>query len=211
MARKNSSENNTTVNNPMISIVAQFYLGEQLTFSAYKEDENVGTLMIKDGFVSYYDFATGKVTDYKDDVVAFNEFAKQFIFRKSTDNKWVEYNPNPQGKNTGDCSIRAYCKAENLTWNKAYDIAIEWGRKLAAIPDDHVVCHKILTKHFGYEFKRPEKGKRITVNQFAIDNPIGTYVLHVRAHLVTVVNGQFYDTWDSGSRKVSGIYIKKTV
>ena len=30
------------------------------------------------------------------------------------------YNPNPRGINTGDCVIRAICKAMDKTWEKVY-------------------------------------------------------------------------------------------
>lgn len=33
---------------------------------------------------------------------------------------FVPYNPNPRGINTGDCVIRAICKAMDKTWEKVY-------------------------------------------------------------------------------------------
>ena len=36
------------------------------------------------------------------------------------------------------------------------------------------------------------------VKDFARNNPIGTYVLGTGSHVVTVINGDWYDAWDSG-------------
>lgn len=40
------------------------------------------------------------------------------------------------------------------------------------------------------------------VYKFCCNFPRGTYVLGVNDHVVTVVDGMFYDTWDSSDRKV---------
>ena len=33
---------------------------------------------------------------------------------------FIEYNPNPRGIHTGDCVIRAICKALDVDWEKVY-------------------------------------------------------------------------------------------
>lgn len=33
---------------------------------------------------------------------------------------WVKYNPNPVGRQVGDCSIRAVAKALDIDWETAY-------------------------------------------------------------------------------------------
>lgn len=38
-----------------------------------------------------------------------------------------------------------------------------------------------------------------TVRDFCIDNPRGTYILATDGHVVTVRNGRYYDSWDSGN------------
>lgn len=50
---------------------------------------------------------------------------------------WVEYNPNPAGKRTGDCTVRAFAKAMDLDWDTAYLwIALE-GYLQKAIPSEN--------------------------------------------------------------------------
>jgi len=37
-----------------------------------------------------------------------------------------------------------------------------------------------------------------TVRQFCQDYPIGKYMLATGTHVVAVIDGNYYDTWDSG-------------
>ena len=37
-----------------------------------------------------------------------------------------------------------------------------------------------------------------TVSDFAYDHPLGDYILGPKEHAVAVINGNWYDTWDSG-------------
>ena len=49
---------------------------------------------------------------------------------------------------------------------------------------------------------------RPTVDEFAKDHPNGTYICKVAHHVVAVVDGEYYDTWDSGWRSMYGYYEK---
>lgn len=133
----------------------------------------------------------------------------KFILTK-TSPRWVEFNPNP-GKNTkaNDCTIRAYCAAEGLSWDEAYDIASQAGKDNAYMPNDKSTVEKIITEKFGYEVCKLEKGeKKLTVSEFAIKYNVGTYLVMVARHLVAVVDGQYYDSWDCGDKKVSKYFEK---
>ena len=37
-----------------------------------------------------------------------------------------------------------------------------------------------------------------TVIQFCIDNPHGKFLLATGTHVIAVIDGNYYDTWDSG-------------
>ena len=57
--------------------------------------------------------------------------------------------------------------------------------------------------------KANKKGsKRPTVDSFAKDHPNGSYILSVANHVVAVVDGKYYDTWDSGYKSLYGYYEK---
>ena len=38
-----------------------------------------------------------------------------------------------------------------------------------------------------------------TIRDFCFDHPQGTYVVGTGEHVVAVVNGNYYDSWDSGN------------
>ena len=47
-----------------------------------------------------------------------------------------------------------------------------------------------------------------TVDSFAKDHPEGTYIVSVAHHVVAVVDGCYWDTWDSGYKSLYGYYEK---
>lgn len=38
-----------------------------------------------------------------------------------------------------------------------------------------------------------------TIKQFTFDHPYGRYLLATGSHVVTAINGNYYDAWDSGN------------
>ena len=64
-------------------------------------------------------------------------------------------------------------------------------------------------KKFKYQGISNKKGtRRPTVKSFANTHRNGTYVLRLAHHLVTVVDGFYYDTWDSGEYSLYGYWEK---
>lgn len=47
---------------------------------------------------------------------------------------FVRYNPNPAGKNVGDCPVRAICKATGQGWHETYVQLCMQGLALADMP-----------------------------------------------------------------------------
>ena len=41
------------------------------------------------------------------------------------------------------------------------------------------------------------------------DHPTGRYIVTVAHHVVAVVDGKYYDTWDSGEKSLYGYYEKR--
>lgn len=124
--------------------------------------------------------------------------------------RFVFYNPNPNSNEKAtDCSIRAYCAAQDIKWDEAYDIACQYGKSNAFMPNDGKICDMIMEEEFGMtmvKLDKEEKGS--TVKDFTINHPNGIYILVCPSHLVTVIDGQYYDSWDSGKKKVKYYFMK---
>ena len=174
---------------------------------------NVGTVVVKEKEISLYT-EDDEVTDFKDfDALLQHVNDHDLSFYKFIDanHRWHEYNPNPKKKNVGDCSLRAYCAAFGWTWEEAFEKSSEIAKDEAIMMDTHKTCEKVMEGE-GYvldeEFKK-SKRKDLTVNEFALTHPYGTYFLNTHGHLLCVKDGEYWDSWDSGKKKVRRIYIKK--
>ena len=174
---------------------------------------NVGTVVVKEKKISLYT-EDDEVTDFKDfDALLQHVNDHDLSFYKFIDanHRWHEYNPNPKKKNVGDCSLRAYCAAFGWTWEEAFEKSSEIAKDEAIMMDTHTTCEKVMEGE-GYvldeEFKK-SKRKDLTVNEFALTHPYGTYFLNTHGHLLCVKDGEYWDSWDSGKKKVRRIYIKK--
>lgn len=112
---------------------------------------------------------------------------------------FAKYNPNPEAYRTDDCTIRALTKAFNVSWDEAYDALAEHGRELGDMMHKNWVWGDLLIEKGYSRYALPNTCPRCyTVADFAKDHPIGTYILGTGEHVVAVVDGDWYDTWDSG-------------
>ena len=112
---------------------------------------------------------------------------------------YENYNPNPAAARVGDCVIRAIAKATNQTWEMVYIELALYGFMLSDLPSANHVWGKFLKEHgFVREIIPTDCPDCYTVKRFCEDHKIGTYILAISGHVVTVVDGNYYDTWDSG-------------
>ena len=150
-------------------------------------------------------------TDYQRLVDYANENNLTFVKLMSGDKRWKEFNPNPKERNIGDCTLRSYCAAFGISWDKAFDIASKVAKENSSMIQ--YVADKVLVEEFNcvvdekYNKKTVKSKDRIKVNEFALSHPYGTYILHVPKHQVTVINGEYWDSWDSGDKKIDTVYI----
>ena len=112
---------------------------------------------------------------------------------------YIRYNPNPNGKETGDCVIRAISIAEGITWDQAFQKVTEKAFREKDMPSINPVWTDYLIER-GYTIHGiPNTCPRCyTVYDFAYDHPEGTYVLGTGSHAIAVIDGNYIDTWDSG-------------
>ena len=108
------------------------------------------------------------------------------------------YNPNPAGRNVGDCAVRAIAKALGLTWDEAYDEIAIAGKRMADMPSSDGVWGAVLRANGFYREGLPSTCPACyTARDFAEHNPVGTYVLGFGGHVATVKDGILYDSWNS--------------
>lgn len=113
---------------------------------------------------------------------------------------WVQFNPSPVGRNVGDCAVRAVAKALGIDWETAYALIARNGFLMGDMPSSNAVWGAVLREHGFSRRSLPDSCPDCyTAQDFARDNPEGTYVLGFGSHVATVVDGDLYDSWDSSN------------
>lgn len=110
------------------------------------------------------------------------------------------WNPSPTGSRVGDCSVRAVSKALDVDWESAYTMLALKGFEMGDMPNANAVINAVL-KSKGFERHTIPNTcpDCYTIGNFADENSSGTYVLGTGNHVVTIVDGIIYDSWDSSN------------
>jgi hypothetical protein len=117
-------------------------------------------------------------------------------------------NPHPQGKLVGDCVKRAITIASEINY---HDIAIMLNRF-----KKETGCHKfnnsdnwkpfveqvLLGRKNKGDMRTEFYGRRYTVDDWARYWDSDKAILRLSHHLVATKNGNYYDTWNCGSKSV---------
>lgn len=112
---------------------------------------------------------------------------------------WKYNNENPMNNRVGDCVIRAISKALSQSWETTYIELCLQGYIMCDLPSaNHVWGAYLRRKGFTRHIIPIDYGDHYTVEDFANDHPEGTYILALASHVVPVIQGNFYDTWNSG-------------
>ena len=113
---------------------------------------------------------------------------------------WVRCNPNPLGKQTSDCVVRAIAIATNKSWRRVYGDLCELGGIECEMPNSNYLWGQYLNEQGFEQFLLPEScPKCVTVRAFCERFPEGKYVIGTGSHAVAVIDGDYFDSWDSGS------------
>lgn len=123
---------------------------------------------------------------------------------------WYSFNPNPLRIRVGDCTVRAICAATNSSWDDVHKALCDLSRDMADMPSADRVWWELL-RQIGFTRQKlldtcPEC---YTVKDFCRDHPEGIYVLGPHEHAVTVINGDYYDSWDSGDTIPTYYFMKR--
>lgn len=125
--------------------------------------------------------------------------------------KYFQPNKKDLKDEYGDCAIRAFCKATNSEWLEAYDYMWQISRTVQC-PMNCKTGFETVVKSKGFTYGKISNAKgtkRPTVKSFADTHKHGIYICVVSNHYVTIVNGNYYDTWDSGDKCLYGYWYKE--
>lgn len=122
---------------------------------------------------------------------------------------WIRNNQNPEDIRTSDCVYRAIAMLERKPWEEIYmDLSVQ-GLMMHRPPIENSVWGAYLKKK-GYKQKLlPDTCPDCyTIADFCKDYPHGEYLLATGTHVVCVIDGNHYDTWDS-SQEIPIFYWEK--
>lgn len=120
------------------------------------------------------------------------------------------YNPNPtKNRRVSDCAIRALSKVLCISWDDAFDILADNAKAMGDTMDSKVVMSATLREFGFFKEEIPHTCPDcLTVKDFCNMFPKGTYVLGTQTHIVTVIDSNFYDIYDSGDEVVDCFWTK---
>lgn len=112
---------------------------------------------------------------------------------------YVNVNPNPYGNYVGDCVVRAISIASNKPWNEVYIGLCARGYSLGDMPSSNRVWGDYLRDR-GYkaEVISEQCPSCYSVKDFCEEYPGGKFILGTGSHVIAVIDGDYYDSWDSG-------------
>jgi hypothetical protein len=116
---------------------------------------------------------------------------------------WIKANPNPKGKIATDCVIRAISICMNRGWYEVFDRLCKVARKDCDMPSNDGVWGHLLYICGMEPFLLPKCPTCITLREFCAMYPRGHYIVGTGNHAVAVIDGDYYDSWDSGNEILS--------
>jgi len=117
---------------------------------------------------------------------------------------WIKANPNPLNKEVPDCVVRAISIALNQPWIQTFDELYSVARAEFNMPSADAVWGKYLYLKGFEPFVLPNQCPRcLTIKEFSQSFLYGIFIIGTGSHAVAVINGDYYDSWDSGSEIAS--------
>ena len=112
---------------------------------------------------------------------------------------FIKYNANPFGRRTSDCVIRAIAVLTDRSWDDIYLDISAYGFIIKDMAPVNKMWGSLLRMYGFKQVYLPDTCPDCyTVRDFCYDYPVGRYMLATGTHVVAVINGDYYDTWDCG-------------
>lgn len=112
---------------------------------------------------------------------------------------FIRYNANPYKNDTIDCVLRGISLLMNISWDEAYiRLFIKGFQEKEVFTRNNVWIDFLLENNYEQFLVPNTCPDCITVDKFAKGHPEGRFLLGTGTHVIAVIDGNYYDTWDSG-------------
>lgn len=123
---------------------------------------------------------------------------------------YVFHNENPMNRDEIDCIVRAVALATDTDWDTAFiALSVRAYIRKRVINSDRLWWGFLADHGFEYHAILHECPRCVTVEEFCYNHPEGLYVLATQNHVLTAIDGDWYDTFDSGGETVLHYWTRK--
>ena len=124
--------------------------------------------------------------------------------------QFIQYNCNPKGRKTGDCSTRALATILNISYEKALQEQCDTAIKYCYGLTSKETIEKIMAKYGWTKMKQPRKdnGKKYLVgeiNKLTSENAL----ILMANHFSVMCGGAILDIWDCRDKTIGNYWVKK--
>ena len=124
---------------------------------------------------------------------------------------FIPYNANPLYKDTDDCTVRAISLFTGKTYDETFVGISVTGFELKQVMVTNSTWARYLLRLGYVRTAIPNYCPECyTTREFCRDHPKGTYLLSTGTHVITVIDGDYYDTWDSGDTVPLGYWSERS-
>ena len=112
---------------------------------------------------------------------------------------FVHTNPNPNGLYVEDCVVRAISVVTKRSWDDVFIHLCLQAYIMKNMPSVNKVWGNYLTSIGFTRYVLPDTCPDCyTIRDFCHDNQNGTFILATGSHVVALIDGDYFDAWDSG-------------
>jgi hypothetical protein len=112
---------------------------------------------------------------------------------------FINYNKNPAGNFTGDCVIRGIATVMDREWDDVWLEIMTVAFKEKDMMTSNRIWQKYLEQQGYHRYMLPETCPDCyTIKDFTRDFDVGRFIVGTGTHVIAVIDGNYYDTGDSG-------------